>query len=442
MNDWLDFDRRHVWHPYTQMLDAPEPLAVERAEGVHLVTRDGRRIVDGVSSWWVNSLGHGHPRLDRALARQCARLQHVIFAGATHEPAATLARRLVEVTPPGLEHVFFSDNGSTAVEVALKIAFQHWVNRGDSKRTLFAAMTNAYHGDTFGAMAVGGVSVFHRCFAPLLFATRRFHAARRAPHDPAPAAATATPSDGSLEEVLERDGERIAAVVIEPIVQGAGGMIIWPASFLRETRELCDRHGVLLIADEVFTGFGRTGKLFACEHGPIAPDILCVSKALTAGYMPLAATLTTDSVYESFLSRDRGKTLFHGHSYTGNALACAVALESLAILDEERILDRVRALESLFARRLARLATRPEITTTRGIGALAVFELRADSDDGSGYLSAAGARLAHELLARNVLLRPLGDVAYFLPPYVIPDDEAESVFDRVEESLDAIAKRS
>jgi adenosylmethionine-8-amino-7-oxononanoate aminotransferase len=437
--DWVDLDRRHVWHPYTQMLNAPTPIAVDHAEGVYLYTADGRKILDGISSWWVNILGHSHPRLNAALARQCERMQQVIFAGTTNEPGARLAARLAEVTQPGLDHIFYSDNGSTAVEVGLKMASQYWTNRGEKQRTLFAGITNAYHGDTFGTMSVGGTPTFHEAFAPLLFEARHFHSAFSVPTDPPPAGSLTEHGDGSLEEILDRDGERIAGVVIEPMLQGAGGMLVWPASFLREVRELCDRHGVLLIADEVLTGFGRTGKMFACEHGPVTPDIVCLSKALTAGYLPLAATLATDAVYDAFLSEDRGKTLFHGHSYTGNALSCAVALESLAIFEDERILERVTRLESLMTRRLATISQRDDVANVRGIGGLAAIELRPRSSGSSGYLDSIGPRIAQEFLRRDILLRPLGNVLYFLPPFVITDDEAEHVFDAIEEVLDVVA---
>ena len=436
--DWIDLDRRHVWHPYTQMLTAPTPIPIERAEGVYLFTADGREILDGVSSWWVNIHGHSHPRLNEALTRQCTRMQQVIFAGATHEPGARLAARLAEVTQPGLDHTFYSDNGSTAVEVGMKMASQYWTNRGETQRTLLAGLTNAYHGDTFGTMAVGGTPTFHDAFAPLLFETRRFHSGLRAPADPPPAGSLTGPNDGSLEEVLERDGDRIAGVIIEPMLQGAGGMLVWPASFLREARELCDRHGVLLIADEVLTGFGRTGKMFACEHGPVTPDIICLSKALTGGYMPLAATLATDAIYEAFLSEDRGKTLFHGHSYTGNALSCAVALESLAVLEDERVLERVGRLESLMTRRLKPIGRRDGVADVRGIGGVAAIELRPRGSISSGYLDPVGPRLAEELLRRGILLRTLGNVLYFIPPYVITDDEAERVFDAIDDVLDIV----
>lgn len=430
--DWLDLDRRHVWHPYTQMATAPPPIPVVRAAGAYLYTADGRAILDAISSWWVNVHGHNHPRLARAIARQAEVLSQVIFAGFTHEPAARLAAELAARAPGKLPWVFYSDDGSTAVEVALKMAWQLWANRGESKRDLFVALDDAYHGDTFGAMAASGVAAFHAAFAPLLFAVRR-------------AATPFSLSRGSasppLSEILAREGDRVAAVIVEPMLQGAGGMIVHPPDFLREVRAETARRGIPMIADEVLTGFGRTGRLFACEHGPVEPDLLCVSKALTGGCLPLSATLATDEIYSAFLSQDRGKTLFHGHSYTGNALACAVALESLAILEEEGGLARVAALERLFAERLARLADHPRVRETRGIGVMAAVELapQGDGEGGyfDGYFDPRGPALAAGALARGVLLRPLGNVLYTLPPYVITDDEAHRIFDVIEELLSA-----
>jgi adenosylmethionine-8-amino-7-oxononanoate aminotransferase len=428
---WLEADRRHVWHPYTQMQTAPPALPVVRAEGVYLYTADGRRLLDGISSWWVNIHGHNHPRLNRALAAQAGRLAQVVFAGLTHEPAARLAAALAERAPGRLPRVFYSDDGSTAVEVALKMAYQHWRHRGEPERTLFVAFDDAYHGDTFGAMAAGGVPVYHAAFRDLFFAVRR----ACTPHS----AARGSPSP-SLAEVLDREGERVAAVILEPMLQGAGGMLVQPPSFLREVRELTLRHGLPLVADEVLTGFGRTGRLFACEHGPITPDLLCLSKALTGGYLPLAATLASDEIYRSFLSADRGRTLFHGHSYTGNALACALALESLALFEEEDRLARVARLERLFAARLAALASHPAVAAVRHLGGMAALEL-APASAGGGYLDDLGLLVAARLLERGIFVRPLGNVLYLLPPYVIEDAEADAAFDAIGAVLDGLDGR-
>jgi adenosylmethionine-8-amino-7-oxononanoate aminotransferase len=436
---WLDADRRHVWHPYTQMQTAPPPLPVVRAEGVYLHLADGRRVLDGISSWWVNIHGHNHPRLNRALAAQAERLAQVIFAGFTHEPAARLAAALAARVPGRLPWVFYSDDGSTAVEVALKMAYQHWRHRGEPQRTLFVAFDDAYHGDTFGAMAAGGVAAFHSAFSGLFCAVRRActpgSAARGSPSPP-------------LAEILDREGERVAAVILEPMLQGAGGMLVQTPEFLRQVRALTARHGVPLIADEVLTGFGRTGRLFACEHGPIEPDLLCLSKALTGGYLPLAATLASEPIYRAFLSQDRSRTLFHGHSYTANALACAVALESLALFEEEDRLGRIARLAVLYAARLAPLAAHPVVAAVRHLGGMAALDLKpTPGDAGSsspsggaagGYLDDVGPLLARRLLDRGLLLRPLGNVLYLLPPYVIADAEVEAAFDAIAAVLDEL----
>jgi adenosylmethionine-8-amino-7-oxononanoate aminotransferase len=426
--EWLALDRAHVWHPYTQMQTAPAPLPVVRAEGVWLELADGRRILDGISSWWVNLFGHNHPRLNAALAAQAAELEQVIFAGFTHEPGARLAAELVAIAPAGLSRVFFSDDGSTAVEVAMKMAVQQWRQRGQERRRIFVALDHAYHGDTFGAMAAGGDAVFHGAFADLLCEVRR-----------APVPSSEAQVGGALAAlaaILDGAEGEVAAVLVEPILQGAGGMRLHPPSYLRGVREATRDRGVPLIADEIFTGFGRTGRMFACEHAGVTPDLLCLSKGLTGGYLPLAATLASEEIYAAFLSDDRGRAFFHGHSYTANALACAVARASLALFAETQCLGRIAELSRLFAGRLALLGALPGVARVRGLGALAVVELEpAAKDRESGYLDARGPRLAQEFLDRGVLLRPLGNVIYFLPPYTITDDECHRVFDIVEETL-------
>ncbi len=429
---WMDDDRRFVWHPYTQMKTAPPPLPVVGGEGAYLRLADGRRLLDGISSWWVNIHGHAHPRLNRALAEQAAKVAQVIFAGFAHEPASRLAGELVARTPSSLTRVFYSDDGSTAVEVALKMAYQSWIHRGERGRNLFVALDHAYHGDTFGAMAAGGVDVFHNAFSELFCQVRRargpfsgLYAGGSAPGKPSP----------TLEEVLAKEGTKVAAVIIEPMVQAAGGMIVWPAEFLRQVREVTREHGIPLIADEVFTGFGRTGRLFACEHGPIEPDLLCLSKGLTAGYLPLAVTLASEEIYQSFFSDDRGRTFFHGHSFTGNALSCAVALESLAILDEERCLERIAELEKLMKNRLAPLQDHPLVTSVRCLGSMAAIEITPQScgqATAGGYLDTLGPWLYQQFLDCGLLLRPLGNVLYFLPPYVVKDEECHRVFDAID----------
>jgi adenosylmethionine-8-amino-7-oxononanoate aminotransferase len=444
-------DGRVLWHPYTQMLTRPDPLPIVRGEGVYVYTEDGRKLLDATSSWWVNIHGHAHPRLNDALRAQAERLEHVVFADCTHRPAVELAERLLAVVPPWLSRVFFSDNGSTAVEVAMKLACQYWVNRGQASRRTFVTLHHAYHGDTVGAMSASEDSIFTRPFQSMLFDVVRAHApyCYRCPLGLVrPTCATACAgaglepaSPGTLGAVLAARGDSVAAVLVEPMLQAAGGMIVWPAEFLAAVRSLCDRHGVLMIADEVLTGFGRTGRMFACEHAAVAPDILCLSKAITGGYLPLGATLTTDAVYEAFLSRDRTRTFFHGHSFTGNPLACAVALASLDLLQETGALKKVAALETWLRDGLEPLRALPSVGDVRVIGGVGVVELVSDktSKAAGGYLDQVGPRLTRALLDRGLMMRPLGHVLYLMPPYVITEQETAWAIQQVEAVVSALA---
>jgi adenosylmethionine-8-amino-7-oxononanoate aminotransferase len=417
MTDLVEKDRRFVWHPYTQEKTAAPPIVISGAKGVWLFTADGRRILDGVSSWWVNIHGHSHPSLNSALARQAEELEHVIFAGFTHRPAVELAEKLVDILPSGLKRVFYSDNGSTAVEVALKMAFQYRVNRGE-KRTTFVALEDAYHGDTFGAMAASDGSAFTEPFKSLLFNVLRV-----------------SPKLDEIEQLLKTNGHEIAALIIEPMLQGAGGMKIFSANWLREIRRICTANDVLLIADEVLTGFGRTGKMFACEHAGISPDIICLSKGLTAGYMPLGVTVATNEIYQAFYDDSRLKTFFHGHSFTANPLACAVAIASLELFETEKTLLRVQEIAAKFVEFAQMVAELPCVKEARTIGGVVAIELK--SAEG-GYLDNAGPLLLREFLKRNILLRPLGNVLYFMPPYVITDEEIEMVFGEMTEVLEML----
>ena len=401
-----DRDRAVLWHPYTQMLTATAPLPILRAEGVWLYTEDGRRILDGISSWWVNIHGHSHPKLNAALAAQARELEHVVFAGCTHRPAVDLAERLIELLPKGLARVFYSDNGSTAVEVALKMAIQYWRNLGQPDRRTFITLHNAYHGDTVGAMSASADSVFTRAFEPLLFPVERARGL------------------DDMEQRLRDAPDSVAAILIEPMLQGAGGMIMWPAEFVAGVRRLCDRYGTLLIADEVLTGFGRSGKMFACEHAGVTPDIICLSKALTAGYLPLGVTAATAAIYDAFLSEDRAKTFFHGHSYTANPLACAVALASLDLFRDEAVLTNVLRLEQQLRAGFEPLR---ELGHVRVIGGVGAVELAS----GKGYLDELGPRLAGAFLERGLLLRPLGNVVYFMPPYSITESETAWALEQI-----------
>jgi adenosylmethionine---8-amino-7-oxononanoate aminotransferase len=422
-----------LWHPYTHTSLDPPPIKVKRAEGVYLYTEDGRQLIDAISSWWVTLHGHAHPRIAAAIAEQAKVLEQVIFAGFTHEPAQELASRLGDVLPPSLRSIFFSDDGSTAVEVALKMAVQYWANQGESQKTRIIALEHAYHGDTVGAMSVSADSSFTAAFKSMLFPVLRAHAAYcfRCPVGKKRDSCGIDCAD-RLEELLEAHSNEVAAVILEPLLQGAGGMIVHPSEFLQRVRELTIRENVLLIADEVLTGFGRCGPMFACERAGIEPDIICLSKGLTGGFMPFGATITTQRVFETFSVPDRRFTFFHGHSYTANPLACAAALANLEIFREEPVFDRIAAIERTHREQLRRFAAHPAIGDVRMIGTVAALELRAVD---AGYLSKLGPKLYASFLERGILLRPLGNVVYVMPPYAITSGELGFIYDVIEETL-------
>ncbi|MEW6323773.1 MAG: adenosylmethionine--8-amino-7-oxononanoate transaminase [Nitrospirota bacterium] len=416
--------RRHLWHPFTQMAEwnAEPPLIIARGRGPYLWDEAGRRYLDGTASLWVNLHGHRHPRLDRAVRAQLARIAHSTLLGQSHAPAIELAGELAARAPAGLTRVFYSDNGSTAVEVALKMAVQFWQlsSRAGKKKTRFVAFANAYHGDTIGAVSVGGIDLFHRRFAPLLFPVERIHApyCYRCPLN------LRHPECGlacldQLETTLKRRRDRIAGIVVEPLVQAAAGMVASPPGHLRRVRELADRHGVLLIADEVATGFGRTGRLFACEHESVAPDLMAVAKGLTGGYLPLAATLATERIYRAFLGPYSAfKTFFHGHSYTGNPLGCAVALANLRTFDREQTLARLEPTIEALRRALDPIRRLPHVGDVRQRGLMAGIELVRDKTTTSPYPPAR--RMGHAVCRaarrEGLLTRPLGDVIVLMPP--------------------------
>jgi adenosylmethionine-8-amino-7-oxononanoate aminotransferase len=414
---WVARDARVVWHPYTQHATAPPPVVVVAARGATLRLADGREVLDGVASWWACLHGHGHPAIAAAVARQARTLDHSIFAGATHPAAVRLAERLVERAPPGLSRVFFSDDGSTAVETALKAAVAWHARRGDARRTRLVALEGGYHGDTAGAMSVSDDGPFTRDFAPL-----------RVPVDrtPVPADEDGVPAAvASLERLLERGGGAHAAVVLEPVLQAAAGMRVHPPRFVAQAARVARAHGALVIADEVATGFGRTGPVFACALAGLAPDLLCVGKALTGGALPLAATLATEAVFDAFRSPARADAFLHGHTFTGNPTACAAALASLDLLDDRALARGVALGERVRGRLRAALAGDPRAGAVRGIGLVAAVD--ATPGAGGGYLAEVSAALARAALDRGVLLRPLGDVLYALPPLCATDAEADRV---------------
>jgi adenosylmethionine-8-amino-7-oxononanoate aminotransferase len=430
----------HLWHPFTQEGVDPPPLSIRSAKGVFLETQDGRQILDAISSWWVNIHGHSHPAIAEAIGKQAARLEHVLFAGFSHEPAEELAARLGKIVPAPLRHVFFSDDGSTAVEIALKLAVQYWKNCGRPQKQKIVALENAYHGDTVGAMSVSDDSPFTAAFDSLRIPVLRTHSASCA-HCPVGLTRATCQIEclNKLEVLLAEQGDEIAAVIVEPLLQGAGGMIVHPEEFLSGVRRLTAAHDVLLIADEVLTGFGRTGRMFACERAAVVPDLMCVAKGLTGGFLTLAATFATERVHDAFTGGDRGRAFFHGHSYTANPIACAAANASLGIFESEPVFERIAAIEKVHTARLSAFAAHRIVSDVRLIGTVAAIELVVPD---AGYLSSLRPRLYQYYLNRGVLLRPLGNVVYILPPYVITADQLNFVYDVIYDSLALVSKTS
>lgn len=428
-------DKRRVWHPYTAMDDYAQrvdPLVVVRAEGARLYDADGRSYLDANSSWWVAALGHGHPRLVAALERQARAFPHVSLAGVTHAPAAELAEALCKVAPGAggpreLAHVFYSDDGSTAVEVALKLALQYWAQNGRPERRAFVALEGGFHGETLGCTAVGGVEVFRRPFAGAL--AQVFHVP--SPGDPAHSLDEAV---AALEDVLAREADRVAALVLEPIVQGAAGMRIYDPAYLRAARALCDRHDVFLIADEVFTGYGRTGPMWACQHAGVTPDLLCTAKGFSGGMLPMAATLATRRIFEGFLGSPE-RAFYYGHSFCGNPLGAAVALEVLRVFEDEKLLEATRPKAARIARCFEALGALPGVARTRALGMIGALDLAGEA----GYLARAGWQVYEEARRRGAYLRPLGNVVYVTPPLVIGDAELDELLGIVTESVTAVA---
>jgi adenosylmethionine-8-amino-7-oxononanoate aminotransferase len=419
--DHAQLDRDHVWHPFTQQQYwcEEEPLLIERGEGSFLIDGEGKRYIDGVSSLWCNVHGHRHAGIDAAVSEQLDKVAHTTMLGLSHPAAADLAGRLVDLTPAGLSRVFYSESGSTATEIGLKMAFQYQQQRGGqhARRTSFVHLRDSYHGDTIGSVSVGGIDLFHSTYRPLLFQT---HAAE--------------PGDAAdLERVLAVHEEEIAAVIVEPLVQGAAGMLTHPPGYLRAVRELCDRFGVLLICDEVATGFGRTGKMFACGHEGVAPDLLCLAKGLTGGYLPLAATLATERIYEGFLGApEEYRTFFHGHTYTGNPLACAAALASLDAFEQERTIDRLQPKIELLWELLAEVESMPEVTEVRGRGVMVGIDL--GEHDPALRL---GHQVTIEARKRGAIIRPLSDVIVLMPPLSISEGELRSLIEITSDSIRA-----
>jgi len=430
-----DKDRKFVWHPFTQMQEyvEEEPVIIDRAEGITLIDIEGHRYIDGVSSLWVNLHGHRKTEIDEAVKAQIDRVSHSTLLGLSNVPAVELAEKLVAITPASLKKVFYSDSGSTAVEIALKMAFQYTrhIEGKESKKTRFMALTNSYHGDTIGSVSVGGISLFHEIFRPLLFSCsfasspycyrcpleREFPSCRLACAD-------------ALEEQVSQEQDEIAALIIEPLVQGAAGMLTAPTGYLRRVREICDRFNILMIADEVATGFGRTGTMFACEQEDVAPDLLCLAKGITGGTLPLAATLTSQKVYDAFLGTyTELKTFFHGHTYTGNPLACAAALANLTVFEREHVLEELPGKISFLTKELEKLKGCRHVGEIRQRGFMVGIEMVTDRSDKTPYPAAEkiGHRIILAARERGLIIRPLGNVIVLMPPLCITPDEIRKI---------------
>jgi len=444
---WRARDLAVLWHPCTQMREHPDVLPllpVARGEGAWLIGPDGSRTLDAVSSWWTNLFGHAEPRIAEAIARQARTLEQVILAGCSHEPAVELAERLLAIAPrqagrAPLAKVFYADNGSAGVEVALKMAFHWHRNRGETRRTKFVALENGYHGETLGALAVGDIPLYRRTYAPLL-AEALF-----APSPDAYLARTGQSAAGHAEDaadalarLLDDHVGEVCAVILEPRVQCAGGMRMHDPAYLRRARELCDVHGAFLIADEIAVGFGRTGTMFASEQSGVVPDLLCLSKGLTGGFLPLAAVLATQEIYDGFLDDSRERAFLHSHSYTGNPLACAAALASLRIFDTDDVLARNRTTSAKMAALAEPLARHPHVADARQAGMIAAFELTRDGDKRTPFDPAEriGLRAYRAALRRGVLLRPLGDILYWMPPYCVDDEQLDLLARVTREAID------
>lgn len=441
-HDWMQRDLAVLWHPCTQMKDHERlpVIPIRRGEGVWLEDFDGKRYLDAVSSWWVNVFGHANPRINQRIKDQVDQLEHVILAGFSHQPVIELSERLVKLTPAGLDRVFYADNGSSCIEVALKMSYHYWLNVGRPEKKRFVTLSNSYHGETVAAMSVGDVALFTETYKSLLLDTLKV-----------PSPDCYFRPDGMcweehskamfahMERTLAEHHHEVAAVIVEPLIQGAGGMRMYHPAYLKLLREACDRYGVHLIHDEIAVGFGRTGTMFACEQAGIRPDFLCLSKALTGGYLPLAACLTTDTIYQAFYAEyDTLRAFLHSHSYTGNPLACAAALATLDIFEEDKVIEANRALALRMAEATAHLADHPHVAEVRQTGMALAIEMVQDKSSRAAYpwQERRGLAVYQHGLSRGALLRPLGSVVYFLPPYVITPEQIDFLAEVASEGID------
>ncbi|MBF0673633.1 adenosylmethionine--8-amino-7-oxononanoate transaminase [Pseudomonas sp.] len=447
-HDWMQRDLQVLWHPCTQMKDHEQlPLIpIRRGEGVWLEDFDGKRYLDAVSSWWVNVFGHANPHINARIKAQVDQLEHVMLAGFSHQPVIELSERLVAITPPGLDRVFFADNGSSSIEVALKMSFHYWRNCGRSEKQRFVTLTNSYHGETMAAMSVGDVALFTDTYKPLLLDT--FKVPSPDCYHRAPGVSWEEYSRlmfAHMEQTLAEHHGQVAAVIVEPLIQGAGGMRMYHPVYLTLLREACDRYGVHLIVDEIAVGFGRTGTMFACEQAGITPDFMVLSKALTGGYLPMAALLTTDTVYQAFY--DDYSTLrafLHSHTYTGNPLACAAALATLDIFEQDNVIEANQALSARMGQACAHLADHSQVSEVRQTGMALAIEMVKDKASKTPYAwqERRGLAVYQHALQRGALLRPLGNVVYLLPPYVITPEEIDFLAEVATEGIDLATRTS
>ena len=449
LNDqWMQRDLAVLWHPCTQMKDHEQlPLVpIKRGQGVWLEDFEGKRYLDAVSSWWVNVFGHANPRINQRIKEQVDQLEHVMLAGFSHQPVIELSERLVALTPAGLDRVFYADNGSSGIEVALKMSFHYWLNSGQPGKQRFVTLTNSYHGETVAAMSVGDVALFTETYKPLLLDTLKvpspdcYHRPEGVSWE-----AHSRTMFVQMEQCLAEHHQQVAAVIVEPLIQGAGGMRMYHPIYLTLLREACDRYGVHLILDEIAVGFGRTGTMFACEQAGITPDFLCLSKALTGGYLPMAAVLTTDQVYQAFY--DDYPTLrafLHSHTYTGNPLACAAALATLDIFEQDDVIEANKALARRMASATAHLVDHPQVAEVRQTGMALAIEMVQDKASKTPYpwQERRGLKVFQHALSRGALLRPLGSVVYFLPPYVITEEQIDFLAEVASEGIDLATRDS
>lgn len=442
MSTWNKKDLKYLWHPYTQMKDAAKfpPILIEKAKGLKLYDDKGNFYYDTISSWWCNVHGHNHPKIKKAIAKQLDSLEHVLFAGFTHQPAIELAQKLVENTPKNITKVFYSDNGSTAVEVALKMSFQYWQNIGKSKKKKFISLDHAYHGDTVGTMSVSGAGLFNSVFKPLFFSAYKAPSpyCYRCPVGKKSSNCN-TECINKLEIIFKKNHSRISALILEPLLMAAGGMIIYPADYLKKAAFLAKRYDIHLIVDEVATGFGRTGKMFAGEYAKIKPDFICVSKGITSGYLPLAATLTTEKVYRAFYAdHARGKTFYHGHTYTANPVACSAALASLKIFQQEKTLKKVKILSKMFHKELESFRGFKFVGDVRYIGLVGALELVKNKKTKKpfGSKERVGLEVYKRGLKQGIILRPLGNIVYLFLPLSITKKELHIVLEKTKKCID------